>query len=141
MARRKNGGGEDQPQEQEAGGDQKTFKAIGKDTLKKLVTRVGNLQNEAQTASGKIGEMIADHVEKHNLHRKAFSVVRQMHKMGKDNPAKLAEFLFNLDLYREHLEIDKMLPDDMLPDRQKEGGSRRLRAIEGGANAEAAGNA
>lgn len=122
--------------------DGKTTKAISKEKLTALVRRVNNLANEAQTASGKIGEAVADHVEKHHLHRKAFSIIRQMVKMGKDNPAKLQEFLFNLDLYREHLEIDKMLPDDMLPDRKKGGkkgqaeaapkGNGRLRAVEGG---------
>lgn len=122
--------------------DTGTKKAIGKKELESLIRRTGSLANEVSTASGKIGEMIANAVEKNHLHRGAFGIVRKLHKMGKDNPAKLAEFLFNLDLYREHMALDEMLPDDMLPDRagkrSKKGATEappkgaRLRAVEGG---------
>lgn len=132
----------------EENSDQKTAKGITKKDLESLLRYVTAQQSDVSTAAGNIGDRIQNDAEKKNLHRGAFAVIRKLHKWAKDNPAKVAEWLFHFDLMREHLELDKAAGEDMLPDRKKgakadkgkngsaddkDGRPRHLRTVEGGA--------
>lgn len=77
---------------------------ISKSKLESLLEDVTTQAGKAEAATGRIGGIISTAVEKDNLHRKAFGLLRQCVRM---DPVKLHAFLANWDKYREDLDLDK----------------------------------
>lgn len=72
---------------------------ITEKTLKSLLNRCDERQTRANSISGSIREDIGDHQEKHHLHTKAFSTLRQIKKMCDKNPAAAHDYLAHVLAY------------------------------------------
>lgn len=67
--------------------------------LKSLMSTARSAQKNINEISGGLGSEIKQAVEKNHLHRKAFTVIRQLDRM---EPEKLADFL---DCFEHYLDI------------------------------------
>jgi uncharacterized protein (UPF0335 family) len=88
--------------------------AISKPDLLKILKRCSSLDSSLASTRGDIAAIVQDAEARHNLHRKAFSLCRRLHRM---DDTKLAEFLYHFDVYREHLELDAAAGEDLFEDR------------------------
>jgi hypothetical protein len=80
----------------EAAAPSEVRKSISAPKLKSLLASARKATQNLTEISGSLGEEIKTAVDKHHLHRKAFSVIRQADRM---EPEKLADFLDCLDHY------------------------------------------
>lgn len=85
--------------------DDMTIKLPGAPTLRTLVNKGATARSKIATLNGDYGELIADAVDKHNLHAAAFKLVA---KLQRQDPVKLYAFLTHFDDYRQKLELDKI---------------------------------
>lgn len=84
--------------------------AISKPDLLRILKRCSSLDSSLASTRGDIAAIVQDAEARQNLHRKAFSLVRRLHRMDE---TKLCEFLYHFDVYREHLELDAAAGADM----------------------------
>lgn len=91
--------------------------------FKSLLKKVEAHYKDGQAAAGGAGELISNASEYHHLHKKAFSVFRQLNRMS---PEKLADFLDHFDYYRDIGGLDEIAAS-----------APRFDVIEGGAVAAA----
>jgi hypothetical protein len=90
-------------------------KLPGVQVLKTILSRAASIEADLAESRGELGSFVKDAEEKHNIHRKAFKLSRQLVKMDE---TKLAEFLRHFDHYRKCLKIDELAGADMFDERE-----------------------
>lgn len=85
-------------------------KLPNRQVFKTLVSRANALEADMTSSRGELGAFVKDAEDKHNLHRKAFKLTRQLERM---DDTKLAEFLRHFDHYRNLLKLDDKAGIDM----------------------------
>jgi hypothetical protein len=88
-------------------------KMIGKKSLKDLVQFAEAQRGKIATATGHLGQKIAEAVENKNLHAPAF---RQMIRLRKMDPLKLRSYLDAFDYYRDVLKLDDLKATSLFED-------------------------
>lgn len=86
--------------------------------LKTCLTRASKLDSDMTESRGELGQFIKEAEEKHNIHRKAFKLIRQLDRMDQ---TKLAEFLRHFDHYRDVVALDDKAGTDMFGDDETDG--------------------
>jgi hypothetical protein len=85
-----------------------SFPLIGRNDLNRLLEEAAIYHNRASSATGALGELIKDYVQKKHLHAGAFRIVNRWKKMGDDDPQKLWLELANVDDMREKAGLDRI---------------------------------
>ena len=81
--------------------------------LKTCMSRAGKIEADLAESRGDLGSFVKEAEDKHNIHRKAFKLIRQLDRMDE---TKLAEFLRHFDHYRKVAKIDEKAGVDMFDD-------------------------
>lgn len=81
--------------------------------LKTCLSRASKIDADLTESRGELGAFIKEAEEKHNIHRKAFKLIRQLDRMDQ---TKLAEFIRHFDHYRDVVELDKKAGIDLFGD-------------------------
>jgi hypothetical protein len=89
-------------------GVKKAFPLIGRNDLNRLLEEAAIYHNRASSATGALGELIKDYVQKKHLHAGAFRIVNRWKKMGDDDPQKLWLELAHVDDMREKSGLDRI---------------------------------
>ena len=87
--------------------------------LKTCISRASGIEADLAESRGELGSFVKEAEEKHNIHRKAFKLTRQLDRMDE---TKLAEFLRHFDHYRKVTKLDEKAGTDLFA--QGEGGSK-----------------
>lgn len=78
--------------------------------LKTCLTRASKIDSDLSESRGELGSFIKEAEEKHNIHRKAFKLIRQLDRMDQ---TKLAEFIRHFDHYRKVVKLDDKAGSDL----------------------------
>jgi hypothetical protein len=89
--------------------DKASLRAISKGNLIKLLKSTGAAQSEMDDAKAEMGGLVTAAVETQHLHKGAFGWIKKLHKFDE---SKRQEWLFQLDVMRDHLGWSKT--DDLL---------------------------
>ncbi len=89
-------------------GVKKAFPLIGRNDLNRLLEEAAIFHNRASSATGALGELIKDYVQKKHLHAGAFKIVNRWKKLGDDDPQKLWLELAHVDDMRAKAGIDRI---------------------------------
>jgi hypothetical protein len=85
--------------------------------VKTCISRAGKIEADLAESRGELGSFVKEAEDKHNIHRKAFKLTRQLDRM---DPTKLAEFLRHFDHYRKIVDLDTKAGMDMFEEGEKE---------------------
>lgn len=93
---------------QDGGGPKKPVRMVSEQDVNSLVNKCIARKEEVSTASGEIGRIVSDAVEKKGLHRGAFGAITKLVRMGRKDPAKLWLWLAHFDDMREKVKLDAL---------------------------------
>lgn len=101
---------------QAADEDTQTFTAMTKSKLKTLLAKLRRSSANMDEARATMGGIVNAAVENDNYHKGAGAVIQRLDRM---EATKRNEFLFNFDVYRDHMGWET---SDLLQDRQPAAG-------------------
>jgi hypothetical protein len=86
----------------------KAFPMVGRNDLNRLLEQCLIYQNRASTATGAMGELVREAVDRKHLHAPAFGLIKRLHNLGNKDPGKLWLMLAHFDDMRTKSGLDRL---------------------------------
>lgn len=101
----------------------KAFPLVGRADLNRLLEQCLMYQNRASTATGSMGELVREAVDKKHLHAAAFGIIKRLHNVGNKDRGKLWLLLAHFDDMRQKSGLDRLAQEQgqLLPAISEEG--------------------